>query len=156
MPDSTLLLSATPLLMRVEPLRQDPVPVVAQGQPDEREQVKVKPGDEYLLYERGRLPLLGLCCGGLVCGCCVAQEGLLLRGGHMLEILRRLPVQWLRFAFGGSALTPKPVRRLQTQPQRGRGSLPHELCPGNPHSTLSPGVRHLPSRSASSRFRSVH
>ncbi len=80
---STLLLSATPLLMRVEPLRQDPVPVVAQGEPDEREHVKVEPGDEYLLYERGRLPLLGLCGGGLVCGCCVARGGMLLRRGHM-------------------------------------------------------------------------
>ena len=60
MPDSALLLSATPLLMRVEPLRQDPVPVVAQGEPDEREHVKVEPGDEYFLYERGRIILLGL------------------------------------------------------------------------------------------------
>jgi len=46
--------------MRVEPLRQDPVPVVAQGEPDEREHVKVEPGDEYFLYERGRIILLGL------------------------------------------------------------------------------------------------
>ena len=53
------MLSATPLLMRVEPHRQDPVPVVAQGEPDEREQVKVEPGDEYFLYERGRLILPG-------------------------------------------------------------------------------------------------
>ena len=77
--------------MWVEPLRQDPVPVVAQGEPDEREQVKVEPRDEYLLYERGRLPLLGLCCGWLICECCVAQGGLLLRCVHMLGILQRLP-----------------------------------------------------------------
>ena len=89
MPDSALLLSATPLLMRVEPLRQDPVPVVAQGEPDEREHVKVEPDDEYFLSERGRMLLLGLRFGRLVFGRCAAQGGLLLWCVHLLGILRR-------------------------------------------------------------------
>ena len=98
-----LVLSATLLLMRVEPLRQDPVPVVAQGQPDEREQVKVEPCDEHLLYERGRLLLLGLPISGLVCGYSVTHGGLLLWRVHLFVILQRLQ---------GQDLGQKPALKL--------------------------------------------
>ena len=97
---STLLLSATPLLMRVEPLRQDPVPVVAQGEPDEREHVKVEPGDEYLLYERGRLPLLGLCGGGWFADAAWLGEECFCGAVICVGNFQRLPVQDLSACLG--------------------------------------------------------
>ena len=65
--------------MRVEPLGQHLVPMVAQGEPDEGEHVKVKNNDEYLLPERGRPFLLGRRLGAL---------RFLLRYIHTPEILR--------------------------------------------------------------------
>jgi len=76
-------------LIGVEPLRQHPVPVVAQGEPQEREHVKIQDDDEYLLPEGGRKPLLGLRFRRLGLRRRAARSGLLLRCVHLPAILRQ-------------------------------------------------------------------
>ena len=63
--------------------------MVAQGEPEEREHVKVEHDDEYLLYKRGRLVILGLRYGRLVLGRRAARGGLLLRCVHVIGVLPR-------------------------------------------------------------------